>query len=444
MSIESNERSMRPESHHGIYIARESEANLDENVPVRWLYLEREERRATASDPPATMLGDPIVTWTAKVYDDADNPRSRRYRPRIIFKDNQPLALTLSTANDQLLAARELNLGTRSIPSWEGCVLDVMFNCSQDDRLRGQVGDAESLHLEKEHVRHLYEFLKPRHETQVVSTQRYLGRSRPLIAYDMLWYLFRPGTDVYIWVDSLPFACVVDRVQKGHEEREDIEERQTTFNAASWNLDLWNLDTDGARVARSKLNRTITAYAGYREVVTLPVCPTAIWDTLDNGEQRRAIMKRSKLHFKALHQGYLEIKYEGPVDREKQYAGTFVIDPRRGLLRMKHEPPVFDRIYGNAQYYKGYDNLIVNTEGVDDPTTVTKPGFEPSNTHKTLAGSGPHVNRSLRNSEMLSNSSHVHHATISVTKDLSDHQLFLLSPMTRAFALKTKEWCEFV
>ncbi|KAL8697714.1 MAG: hypothetical protein Q9201_006975, partial [Fulgogasparrea decipioides] len=539
---------------------------------VRQLHLEREKQKAKTDGQPDTSLEGPAVTWTATIFDAADDFTRGSVRPRIVFKDDQPLTLTPNTATDPHTAASEKGLETTTFPAWKGCVFDVSFRAkcefpndlerglssetivpeslklfsssrltltirspflykrlsemvgyypsfqggspkeglashepisentpinwgiyepfaalmhcfpdikdfvlnstrsnssevravidkaegpdsSQADRLRAQVGVEGALRLEREHVRRLYEFLKPRYQAQVVPAQDHLKKSQPLIAFDMLWYLFRPGTDVYIWDKGSAYVCVVDYVRSDIDEREENHQARLSDKGESrvafWILDLWYLDTDGARVARSRRqDYIIPAYTGYQKVTMLPVCPTAMWDAFDNGEQRQAIMRRSKLHLKALQQGHLQVHYDGPVNRQRQYAGTMVIDPRRGLLQMKDDPPRFIQIRDYTQHYKDYDSIIVNTDQrLNDPITHAELDFEPSlsdhstsDSHKAVVGRGPIMNRFFNEEGPLGDLTQVSKATMPMKKDLSDHQLLLLCPLTRAFALKTKQW----
>lgn len=52
--------------------------------------------------------------------------------------------------------------------------------------------------LQQNHMRYLYEFAEPLYRADVVPCEQHLSEVCPRIAFDMIWYLFKPGTDVYV------------------------------------------------------------------------------------------------------------------------------------------------------------------------------------------------------------------------------------------------------
>ncbi|KAI4139374.1 MAG: hypothetical protein L6R39_006319 [Caloplaca ligustica] len=178
----------------------------------------------------------------------------------------------------------------------------------------------EILRLQKKHVRQLYEHLKPFYNSGVMTAQKLLQNDPPRIAFDMLWFLFKPGTDVYVQAEhGLVHACVVADIHSNYDNEEYHSAAQTNETKLEyWVLDLWYLDSDGSSAGRSGTTSRIQAYTGLREVTTLSICPVAIWDVLDNGERRESIMRRNKLLVKALQQGHLLVRYDGPVNSKRQ------------------------------------------------------------------------------------------------------------------------------
>ncbi|KAL9045745.1 MAG: hypothetical protein Q9214_001261 [Letrouitia sp. 1 TL-2023] len=186
----------------------------------------------------------------------------------------------------------------------------------------------EILKLQIKHVRHLYDFLKPIYDTRVLSAQRNLKKIPPCVAFDNLWYILKPGTDVYLHRSHPVHVCVVADVRSNV----DIEEN-TMYGTArigqikleSWNVRLWYLDTDGTKISRVQTTCTIEAFTGLKEIMELEVCPVSVWDAHDNGQRRQSIMRRSKLLFKALQQGYLLAHYDGPVYGQRQARNPSVV-----------------------------------------------------------------------------------------------------------------------
>lgn len=137
----------------------------------------------------------------------------------------------------------------------------------------------------------------------------------------MLWYVFKPGTDVYIQKHTKSYAAVVRNVSNEHGSHYYSEHPS---GLEYCNLQVWYLDSDCSKFGRVTIRQRIQAYSGLREVTSLDVCPASIWDAFDKGERRKAIMKRSKLLLKALQQEFLLVDYDGPVSSQRQ-AGKEVV-----------------------------------------------------------------------------------------------------------------------
>ena len=162
-----------------------------------------------------------------------------------------------------------------------------------------------------------------------------------------------------------------------------------------------------------------------------------------------------------------------------------VIDFRKGLTHTKTLAPNLGRVRDNVEDFVEYDNILVKESrdsgaevvkeiviGGSDPSasedessskkstkllfgegnTKTKIQTYPSASARAVAGSvsraepgvsvggsghTPYFNQ--RNFASRSKPK----AGNPAQKDLTDHQLLLLSPMTYAFTLKTKQWCKY-
>lgn len=175
----------------------------------------------------------------------------------------------------------------------------------------------EESDLIKKHMQILLEFLRPIREERIVRCEEYLSGSTPQVAFDMIWYLLKPGMDVYIHINGSPQAAVVVGVKRGDNDSSGVWEPESPV--LWWHIDLWRLETDGSRVYRSPTAVLMNFYPGLREVEGLAVCPCAIWDAHDGGERRRDILCRSRIFFKALRQGNLLVDYNGPIKGSNHY-----------------------------------------------------------------------------------------------------------------------------
>ncbi|CAJ2509402.1 Uu.00g144280.m01.CDS01 [Anthostomella pinea] len=144
--------------------------------------------------------------------------------------------------------------------------------------------EKDAFQLEREHIQHLYDFVKPRYEAQVLPCTKLLEATPPkMIPFDMLWYVFAPGTDVYLQQTGLlPQVCVVTRVSSDLDDEGSHGSRFSQRRREYWNLELWYLDSDGQSITRRSRTCRIRTYPGVEELICLDVCPVDVWDKHDN------------------------------------------------------------------------------------------------------------------------------------------------------------------
>jgi hypothetical protein len=159
-------------------------------------------------------------------------------------------------------------------------------------------------------MRLLRDFLSSQFHASVVPTDVRLKEATPTIEFDKLWYLFRPGLDVYVQSTEDIHACVISNLSRSFRRRN--QEKQ-------WKLEMWYLGTDGQRIARIRKSVRISGYSGWREVKSLPVCPVAMWDSFDGGKRHKSMMERSELFMQTLRTGSMHATYDGidHVDRRR-------------------------------------------------------------------------------------------------------------------------------
>jgi hypothetical protein len=152
-------------------------------------------------------------------------------------------------------------------------------------------------------------FLRPMYESIVKPAAHSLARKVPVIGFDMLWYLFRPGMDVWVQGTADVYMAVVHMIEYNwhHEQR-----KGDPSGPSGSILYLWRLSTDGNRVARTTIQHEIEYYAGQIEVTSLAVCPVSYWDTTDQGARRQRTLAKSQLLVEAMRKGSLYIDYDEP------------------------------------------------------------------------------------------------------------------------------------
>lgn len=145
-----------------------------------------------------------------------------------------------------------------------------------------------------DHLAILYRHLKPMYESVQADVQKSLAAEKPSIAFGTLWYVFKPGDEVYLKDEWTPWCFArVDAVK--------LEWRGLSKPESHWSIRVWVLTSDGSRVARYKpYSMKIDYFHGLKELSSLKVCPTAFWDAQQNRERRETALLRGRLLFKAL------------------------------------------------------------------------------------------------------------------------------------------------
>lgn len=137
--------------------------------------------------------------------------------------------------------------------------------------------------------------------------------------FEMLWYLFRPGTFVFVKDgDRLTGAVVVFAQEKTYQE--SVYKRN-----GSWSIICWHLGFDGTKVRRIKLNINIPAYNESRKITDLPVYP------IEFAEDRSLLKKLvglGKKYWEFLRCKYVQAHYRGELLSNKAwYNGRVILDP---------------------------------------------------------------------------------------------------------------------
>ena len=138
----------------------------------------------------------------------------------------------------------------------------------------------------------------------------------------MLWYIYKPGTDVYIQTIESVFACVIAEVHSNLDRfkgsRADFTRLFQERGLKYWIITFWHLDLDGVSFSRVRKSAKILPWDGLKELTKLKVCPVSAWDAYDNGERSEKIRKRGKILLGAIKQGHLLARYHGPTKSQRQ------------------------------------------------------------------------------------------------------------------------------
>ncbi|KAI1131425.1 hypothetical protein F5Y10DRAFT_233636 [Nemania abortiva] len=329
---------------------------------------------------------------------------------------------------------------------------DSLENTAHDDDINRKI-----LRLEREHTEQLYNFLRPHYDNAVVPCQEQLEQSPPRISFEMLWYIFPPGTDVYVDSGHGYQVCVVGGQVSSLGIRSSWERRNNmTSKTMPCRLQLWYLDTNGEKIGRVPKNVEIDPFDGLQELTSLPVCPVSRWDKHDNGERRKRIIQRSTIIYKSLKLGHLLADYRGPCSGgSRHYTGKIVVDYRRGLITNSAKAPRLGLQSDSCYHFAEYDDIPVR-DGDDledeilseikkedqssDSGDDSEDGYQsnpPGIERVTKMRVTPSRKRGTIGFDTVSDENN---PKIKNTPELTEHQLLLLFPRIWAFALKTKQW----
>jgi hypothetical protein len=150
--------------------------------------------------------------------------------------------------------------------------------------------DEETLHA----LDVLLAYLKPTYSSFIQPEEsRY---QEGLASFRFLWFLFKPGSDVYARVDGKLAAFVVEEVAESVSKgRSDII------------VKCWSLAYKARRVMKVRSQYTIYDFIGEREILSLPVFPCMYLDKTDKG--------KTKANLETLGEKYYEILKEVPAYR---------------------------------------------------------------------------------------------------------------------------------
>ena len=143
-----------------------------------------------------------------------------------------------------------------------------------------------------EHLGILEKYLQDRMGPSVLAEKQ--RHARGYATFEMLWMLYKPGTDVYLrhYIDSSLSAAVV--------ESTDEHSRPTYPNVLR--MKIWYMQYNGTFLGRRCIGRTQSRYDGEKEIAKLDVFPCQFLseDTAQEGfkSQRTQIEERGKMFWR--------------------------------------------------------------------------------------------------------------------------------------------------
>ena len=236
-----------------------------------------------------------------------------------------------------------------------------------------------------------------------------LSRPVPVVTFDDLWYLFKPGSDAYAmlfstFMDNVSFGAVVMKTQVAIPTKAERREGKKQ----SYKIRMFSLECNGITITRDELTRTIEWFEGERRVTSLPAYPSAYHDDQDGGKRRKALEERGERLYRLLHSQPKQMWHDEffYTSRKQKYRGPAIID---------------------------HNTAIANKDFYDDPET--RYGFFLKE-----------ITFQSEDSDMLGHSldtfpwANYHNISVRSTALPSKHHYFLLQPIVPGFALYDKTY----
>ena len=167
------------------------------------------------------------------------------------------------------------------------------------------------------HLQVLLDFLQPVMKKIVRPAIEKLKRPIPVVTFDLLWYLFRPGADLYI----KSVATIGERTTTGvmmYTALERSEDRYSRDKESGIYINYFKLQANGVMMGRGRLSRLIEYFEGEREVTSLTVYPASFWDDQDSGERRRCFEEQGERMYQIFRDGHRQMKFTGYTNSERK------------------------------------------------------------------------------------------------------------------------------
>ncbi|KAI4223765.1 MAG: hypothetical protein LQ349_007366 [Xanthoria aureola] len=151
------------------------------------------------------------------------------------------------------------------------------------------------------------------------------GQTPPVASFDMLWLLFRPGTEVYTVINEETVCCRV---------LTPVWETLNTRVPCTMELRMWFLDFNGTHVDRRRHNVRIDSFDGKREILSLEAYPVIYskdkalrGKLVDRGKKYMTFLRYNAPQCQ--HKGFAFAKQDNDKGmRERHhYDGRVVVDP---------------------------------------------------------------------------------------------------------------------
>ncbi|ATZ58271.1 CND8 [Botrytis cinerea B05.10] len=178
--------------------------------------------------------------------------------------------------------------------------------------------DAEASH----HISVLQKYLEDNFEEKLKLEDDRHARANPVVTFEMLWMLFKPGMDVYAQFDEQRAGFVLQGC-------ENSTENTRPGQPSPLKVKMWYLDFDGRFVGRRSHEVTIAPFEGEREITSLKVIPAHYIDNNPALSPRKQLEDRGEKFYSMLMGKQMDYRgFSMPVEQKPKrfHEGRVVVD----------------------------------------------------------------------------------------------------------------------
>ncbi|KAI1742689.1 hypothetical protein F4680DRAFT_24010 [Xylaria scruposa] len=212
-----------------------------------------------------------------------------------------------------------------------GELLDEKDHELEQTKLNNPGADVQELERMLSHFRLvLQEVDKVSKEATVLEEQRHT-RNVPVATFDLLWKLFSPGQNVFVYENDYEITARVRLLRWDHGT---ILDDNMDRPYVSVTIHLWYLDHDGSHITPRLHHVVINRYPGEKPISELPVQPDRFVDP--DGSKHREIVTRGRKYLDLFKQDFSHALYDGYLSRDNNpyhdrnkthFEGNVIIDP---------------------------------------------------------------------------------------------------------------------
>lgn len=189
------------------------------------------------------------------------------------------------------------------------------------EEYRRTCDDEEAAH----HISVLQKYLEDNLGDKILEEDERYKRPTPVATFEMLWMLYKPGTDVYATIDDQRGGFVVQSCSATADPSKAI----AMGRLSPLKIQMWYMDFDGRYLGRRQHEVIIVPFEGEREITSLKVIPARYLDCDPETSPRPALEARGEKFYKMLmgrqmdYKGYSMAAKQRP---KRYHEGRVVVD----------------------------------------------------------------------------------------------------------------------